>query len=296
MNTNTFFIEEINNLAQNDKELLVSMGEEMYHDQIDTLAKDIIEKQAKIILVAGPSSSGKTTTSNLIGKRIEANGLKCLSVSLDDFFLNRANTPLLPNGNYDYENITALDLPYFNQFINELYTQGYSLMPTYNFITGSRESKMKKVSIDDKTVVIIEGLHALNPTLLNKTDGIYRVYICPTSNFDYNNKTLFNFVQLRLLRRMLRDYLSRGRTIEKTIEGWQEVLDGEKKYIDPYKHLANFVVDSTHLYEPLIYSKYLTPLLKNSDTEKEIKEKLQNITKLDKKYIPKDSLLNEFAK
>ena len=296
MDNNTFFIEEINSLAKNDKELLISMGEEMYHSQIDFAVEDMLNKQANIILVAGPSSSGKTTTSKLIEKKLEEKGVKCLSVSLDDFFLDREKTPLLPNGNYDYENITALDLKYFNQFISELYSNGCALMPKYNFVSGRREEKYKKVKIDENTKVVIEGLHALNPNLLSTDKKLYRVYICPTSNFDSIDKTIFDYTQLRLLRRLLRDYLNRGRTVEKTLAGWQEVLDGEKLYIDPYKHLADSTIDSTHMYEPLVYANHLLPLLKNSEIEQELKQKLGVFEKLNKKFVPKNSLLNEFVK
>ena len=272
------------------------MGEEMYHSQINNAVDDIIKKNAKIILLAGPSSSGKTTTSNLLKKKLNSKNIKCLSVSLDDFFLDREKTPLLPNGNYDYENITALDLEYFNVFVNDLYQKGVGLMPKYNFVTGKREEKYSKVKIDANTAVIIEGLHALNPTLLETNQIVYRVYICPTSNFDLNEKRIFDYTELRLLRRMLRDYLNRGRSIEKTLAGWQEVLDGEKLYIDPYKHLADSTIDSTHLYEPLVYANHLLPLLKNSEMEQELKQKLGVFEKINKKYVPKDSLLNEFVK
>ena len=296
MQTNTFFIEEINSLAKNDQQLLISMGEEMYHSQINNTVDDIIKKGAKIILLAGPSSSGKTTTSKLIEQRLKAKNIKCLSVSLDDFFLDRDKTPLLPNGNYDYENITALDLEYFNEFVSDLYTKGSALMPKYNFVTGKREEEYSKVDIDKNTVVIIEGLHALNPNLLYTDQKTYKVYICPTSNFEIDGKILFDFRQLRQLRRMLRDYLNRGRSIAKTIAGWQEVLDGERLYIDPYKHLADSTIDSTHMYEPLVYANHLLPLLEDSKVEQEIKQKLNTLEKIDKKYVPDNSLLNEFIK
>ena len=296
MKNNTFFIEEINGLAKSDKDLLISMGEEMYHSQIDFAVNNIIAEKTDIILVAGPSSSGKTTTSKLIESKLEKKGIKCLSVSLDDFFLDRDKTPLLPNGNYDYENITALDLEYFNVFVNDLYTNGYALMPKYNFISGQREEKYTKVSIDENTKVVIEGLHALNPKLISTNKKLYRVYICPSSNFNMANDVVLDYTQLRLLRRLLRDYLNRGRTVEKTLEGWQEVLDGEKLYIDPYKHLANSTIDSTHMYEPLVYANHLLPLLKNSLVEQELKQKLEKFEKLDKKFVPKNSLLNEFTK
>lgn len=292
---NTFFIEEINNLAKKDKSLLIQMSEEMYHEQIDDLVKEVLtRKTVKIILLAGPSSSGKTTTSNLIAKMLKKHNKNGLIISLDDFFLNRENTPRLPNGNYDFENITALDLAYFNTFLNDLFEKEYAYMPKYNFVTGEREKDLKQIRIDDETILIIEGLHALNPSLLHiPQDKLFKVYICVLSNFNDNDKPLINYTQLRLMRRCIRDYYTRARSISYTIETWQEVLNGEKLYIDPYKNQADFFVDSTHMYEPLLYANYLKPLL-NKSKQKDLFEMLNKCENLDKNIIPANSLLNEF--
>ena len=264
---NTFFLDEVNNLAKLDKNLLISMSEEMYHQQIEDLVEELIKKEtARIVLIAGPSSSGKTTTSLLISKYLENINKKAIIVSLDDFFLDREKTPLLPNGKYDFENITALDLDCFNNFIDDLFTKNKAQMPVFNFLTGKREQKLKDVEIDDNTFIIIEGLHALNPILINKTqEKLFKVYICVLSNFNYGERLEIDYTNLRLMRRFIRDYHTRGRSIQKTLETWQEVLNGEKLYIDPYKNDVDFNVDSTHMYEPLMYATYLKPLLEKSN-------------------------------
>ncbi len=292
---NTFFIDEVNNLAKKDKNLLVNMSEEMYHEQIDDLVDEVLKRQTvKIILLAGPSSSGKTTTSILISKTLEKNKKKGLIISLDDFFLNRVDTPLLPNGNYDFENITALDLNYFNKFLDDLFTTNCAYMPKYNFVTGEREKELNKIEIDNDTILIIEGLHALNPSLLNiSQDKLFKVYICVLSNFNDNYKTLINYTQLRLMRRCIRDYYTRARSISYTLETWQDVLDGEKLYINPYKNQADFFVDSTHMYEPLLYATYLKPLLDKTQ-QRDLFEMLDKCENVNKDLIPANSLLNEF--
>ena len=140
-------------------------------------------------------------------------------------------------------------------------------------------------------------MHALNPTLLNQPkERLYKIYICVQSNFNIGDNVEINFTDLRLMRRFNRDYYTRGRTLEGTLESWQEVLDGEKLYIDPYKNEADYSVDSTLMYEPLLFANYLKPLLAKSNEPKikEVEKMLQNCSTLNKDIIPSNSLLNEF--
>ena len=298
--TNAFFLEEVNDLYNLDPNLLVTMGEEMYHEQIKTLVEQVLEnKKIKIILLAGPSSSGKTTTSLLISKYLEKHNKKSLTVSLDDFFLDREDTPLLENGNYDYENVTAIDLKLFNNFIDSLLTKKKAYMPSYNFVTGKKDKTKTVVEYDDETYIIIEGLHALNPIIINQPkETLFKVYICALSNFNHNNLCLISYTDLRLMRRCIRDYYTRGRTIDQTIQGWNEVRDGERKYIDPFKDDVDFSIDSTHMYEPLIFAFDLQDKLSSSNQEKAqtLAEILSHCKKLPKSFIPATSLLNEFFK
>lgn len=294
---NIFYLDEVNNLAQLDKNLLVSMSEEMYHNQINELVEDALSKPVKILLVAGPSSSGKTTTSNLITKALQSKNKKSLTISLDDFFYNREKTPRLPNGKYDFENITAIDLDYFNEFINDLFATNHAKMPIFDFVEGRRKPDLVDVSIDENTYLIIEGLHALNPTLLNiPRENLYKIYICVQSNFNLGDNLEIDYTNLRLMRRFNRDYYTRGRTLEGTLDSWEEVLTGEKLYIDPYKDDADYNIDSTLMYEPLLFANYLKPLLKKSNLPKikEIDVMLNHCATLTKDVIPSNSLLNEF--
>lgn len=297
-NDNAFYLEEINNLAKNDKDLLVKMSEEMYHEQITDMVNLALKKHTvRIFLLAGPSSSGKTTTSLLLKKELKRRNKKCITVSLDDFFLDREQTPLLPNGNYDYENITAIDLKLFNKFINDLFENNKAYMPKYDFLTGKKELNKTLIECDDNTYIIIEGLHALNPMLLDQPqEKLFKIYICVLSNFCFSDKLLLNYTDLRLMRRCIRDYYTRGRTIDETINGWQEVRDGEELYIDPFKNTVDYKVDSTHMYEPLVYAYDLKDKLEKSTLAKakELANILSKCEKLNKNVIPKNSLLNEF--
>ena len=142
----TFDLEKLNELAVSNTQLLIKDAEALYRKQIDDVVSDITKKgNYKIILLAGPSSSGKTTTSNLIRAGLKDNGYESLVISLDDFFLNREQTPKLPNGDYDYENIKALDLDYLNKFVDDLFATGTALMPEYDFVTGSRKKEYKQI-------------------------------------------------------------------------------------------------------------------------------------------------------
>ncbi len=295
----TFDLGVVNDFAKLDSETLIKESEADYHAQINEIAKEIIEYgKYKIILMAGPSSSGKTTSSNLIRERLADFGYESIVVSMDDFFLNRENTPLLPNGDYDYENVTALDLEYLNKFVDDMFEKGEAKMPTFNFITGKREEELKTITLNENTIIIIEGIHALNPIVFKKhTENMYKVYICVNSNFDMNGKTVIPAQKLRLMRRLIRDYRTRGMSLEATFKIWPNVLAGEDLYIKPYKNRANYLINSTHAYEPLMYAHHLKPRLEkleNIETAKSLIEMLSNCGYLSVSLLPENSLLHEF--
>ena len=298
-NRNAYYVQEVNKLSKTDKDLLISMSEGIYHDQINDVVEEILERgNVKIVLVAGPSSSGKTTTSNRIRSKLLEHDIKSITVSLDDFFIDRDKTPRLPNGSPDYENITALDLDYLNEFIDDLFEKNQAKMPLYDFISGTRKKDYVDLTIDDKTIVIIEGIHALNPMLITKhTQFMYKLYICVDSNFVGEEDVIIPAQKLRLMRRLNRDYYTRGRTIEKTIDTWNEVLAGENLYIKPFKNQADYAIDSTHMYEPLMYSKHLLPLLEQAENSlliTSLKQMLTHFDKMDRENLPENSLLHEF--
>ena len=295
----TFNLNEINSLSVSSPQKLIDEAEKSYQKQIDEIANQIAQNgNYKVVLMAGPSSSGKTTSSNLIRERLSKFGYNSIVVSMDDFFLNREQTPRLPNGDYDYENVTALDLNYLNIFIDELLTTGKAKMPSFNFVTGHREEKYTDLNLDPNTIVIMEGIHALNPIVFKKhSQNMYKIYICVNSNFDIDGKTVIPAQKLRLMRRLIRDYRTRGMSLEDTFKIWPNVLAGEDLYIKPYKNRADYLINSTHAYEPLMYSKHLGPRLKNlqqTEMTKDLTNMLSKCGYLSTALLPEKSLLHEF--
>lgn len=294
----TFDLGKINELSTENPAKLIEDSEELYHKQIADIVNDIVTNgNYKFILLAGPSSSGKTTTSNLICKSLAEHGFESLVVSLDDFYLNLETRPKLPNGEYDLENVTALDLNYLNKFVDDMFEKGEALMPEYNFKTGKREQEYKKIKLNPKTIVIMEGIHALNPILFKShQDAMYRIYICVNTNFEIDNQIIMPAQKVRLMRRLIRDYLNRGASLDKTFSMWQNVLNGEDLYIKPYKNTADYLINSTHAYEPLMYAEKLLPLLKQEQNEqaKPLIFMLEKCEKLSPSLLPENSLLHEF--
>ena len=293
-----FELEKINELAVTNPQVLIENAEDLYRRQVNEVVHDITTHgKYKIILLAGPSSSGKTTTSNLIRAGLKNAGYESLVISLDDFFLNRDQTPRLPNGDYDYENIKALDLDYLNQFVDDLFLKGKGLMPEYDFVTGSRKKDYVEIETKQNTIVIFEGIHALNPILFTKhSDSMYKIYICVNTNFDYNDQLLMPAQKVRMMRRLIRDYYHRGASLDDTFKMWPNVLAGEDLYIKPYKNTADYLINSTHAYEPMMYAETLLPLLKqNSNNQaKLLANMLKKCEKLSPELLPANSLLHEF--
>lgn len=293
-----FDLNEINKLSTTDTESLILNAEESYHKQIDEIAKNIASNgKIKVILLAGPSSSGKTTSSNLLREELAEYGYDSIVISTDDFFLNREDTPRLPNNDYDFENVTALDLPYLNKFIDDLFDKGEAMMPVYNFVTGAREEEYKKVVLKENTLIIIEGIHALNPIVFRKhNDAMYKIYICVNSNFCIDNKIVIPAQKCRLMRRLIRDSRTRGMSLDETFKTWQNVLNGEDLFIKPFKNTADYLINSTHAYEVLMYAHALLPRLKDETDEmsKTLASMLEKCNHLNPDLLPENSLLHEF--
>lgn len=295
----TFDLTKVNQLSKINQEQLVKDSEKLYHNQINEIAQQIAKNgKYKIVLMAGPSSSGKTTSSNLIREKLAEFGYESIVISTDDFFLNRDVTPRLPNGDYDYENVTALDLEYLNKFIDDMFEKGEAKMPVYNFITGQREEEYKTIRPNSNTIIIIEGIHALNPIVFKKyTENMYKIYICVNSNFEIDGKTIIPAQKLRLMRRLIRDYRTRGMSLENTFKIWPNVLAGEDLYIKPYKNRADYLINSTHAYEPLMYAHHLGPRLQKleqTEMTKSLLDMLSHCEYLSVTLLPENSLLHEF--
>ena len=290
-------IEVVNWNAKHNLKELISVSERIYHNQIRNITATVITENKKIILLAGPSSSGKTTSSRKIKAELAKHGYTGHAISLDDFFLSRDKTPRFKNGNFDFENITALDLDYLARFIDDLSKTGRGRLPQFDFKTGNRAG-YTDIEVGENDVLIIEGNHALNPDLKPGHDEIiYRVYVCPNANFELGRYVVLPARRLRLMRRCIRDLQTRGRTIEQTLDGWDEVVRGEDTYIKPYRIYADYLLDTAHMYEPLLWDGCLAKLYKPFAGKKQVDEILALFSKvgtIKKSAVPEDSLLWEF--
>lgn len=305
---NNIDIEKLNFDAIENLSDLILESENYFNNQIAEICKKVCKNEKiKIILLAGPSAAGKTTTSNLLALHFGMLGKRVVTISLDNFFVSRELTPKLPDGTYDFECLEALDLKLLNEFIDDLLNKKCAHMPIFNFRTGRQEKKKEEIVVDDNTIIIFEGLHALNPKLISNSEYHFmKLYINLNENFALKDEVKLTSQDVRMLRRITRDYYTRGYDVLCTIRMWKNVLAGENKYIKPFKQNADFVINSLHNYEPLLYANYskkvIQKTLNNSDdkSEEEIKllkgllDKLNYFEPIDKELVPSTSLLWEF--
>ncbi|MCR4661746.1 MAG: nucleoside kinase [Clostridia bacterium] len=288
---------DINRLSKENLKFLIEFSARKYDCEIEVIANNIIYGNRRFVLLSGPSSSGKTTTSLKLKEALAKQGRGCVTISLDDFFINRDKIPKLEDGMYDFDNFDILDRFTLNKCISELMDQYNTYLPTFDFIYGKRTDDYRHIKVSDNDVIIIEGTHALNPKLLKlEHDLFYRVYVCVYSNFQIDGNTVIPAKLVRFMRRLIRDVQARGTSIEETLAMWNHVCEGEDKYIKPYRVLANYLLDTTHMYEPLLYRTYLEDSLRHSKNSYgiELYNKLQHCEYLDESILPDDSLLWEF--
>lgn len=293
-------VEEINYFLRENKKKLVLDNESRYRGQLFELADAIIKKgNIKVILIGGPSCAGKTTTCRLLHEVLAKKGFKVLDVSMDDFFKNREDTPLLPNGNKDYESLRAINLVQMKKCFTKLFKEGKAGFPNYDFITGINTDDVFNLEYDESTIIIFEGLHTLNPELIKAvgTDQVFKVYATALSGFNYMENVV-DCRNLRLVRRMIRDVTRRGYDPMKTFKTWKDVCEGEDKYITPFSKDANFKVDTTHSFELALYKKEMLCLVREYPDIMDYIEFLvplfERTLTLSKEKLPKTSLMWEF--
>ncbi len=300
----------INELSKNSLSDFVLACEKRYDEQLCRLANLFVgSKEYKIVLLAGPSGSGKTTTARKLTEKIKEGGKNALYVSLDDFFLNRENLPKLPNGETDFESVYTLDIAEIRKCFSLLLSGKEAFIPHFDFLAGKRApDKARSFTAGENDIIIVEGLHAINPELTNGIDafggkGFYKLFVNPDSQIYREDGTkALKRRTLRMIRRMIRDYYFRGSSIENTLNMWEGVCREEIQNIIPFKDSADTVIDTTHFYEPCIYHHYLLPIIKESKvTREEHKQKIKElISCLDGFYdapcevVPKDSMIREF--
>ena len=242
---------------------LFQISEALHESKIVEIAEEIVKQKKRIILIAGPSSSGKTTFAQRLCIQLRVHGVQPLYLGTDDYFVEREDTPLDEMGERDYEGLGAVDIELFNDNMNDLLAGKEVDLPTFDFITGHKEYGKRITQITEDQPIVIEGIHALNGALTPKIPERekYKIYISPLIQLNIDDHNRIVTTDHRMLRRMVRDYKYRGHSARDTINSWPKVRKGEDKNIFPYSNEADVVFNSVHLYEISVLKKYVLPLL-----------------------------------
>ena len=274
-----------------------------YESRVYAAAKEIIGENRHIIMLTGPSASGKTTTAHKLKDKLINMGKKARVISLDNFFKNKDDYPRLENGEKDYENVTAIELTLFEKCIRQLLENGKAKFPEFDFTAESRIEDAIEIEIDDG-FIIVEGIHALNPLLLNllPADETFTIYAGLREEYSFKGQRILPTRDIRLLRRMIRDHKYRGHSPQKTISMWQSVCDGEDRYIKIFKPNADLLLDTSFSYEILIMNSALRDFAVYADDTPEgqrlaaLLKVFENIGFLPLGAMPPQSMLAEFFK
>ena len=283
---------------------LIMISEALHEKKIAQISDMINEKkEIKAVFVEGPSSSGKTTFANRLAIQLKVNGLNPIPISLDNYFVNREDTPKDENGEYDFESIKSIDVKFFKDQMKELFEGKEVEIPIFNFLTGYREKSGSKVKMPKNGILIIEGIHGLNPILTSSLDenNIFKIYISALTQLNLDNHNRISTADVRRVRRIVRDSLSRGKNAEETLLMWPSIKKGEEKNIFVYQEEADVMFNSTLVYELCVLKKKALEELDKVgadssvyDEVKRLKAFLGFFDEIDKGLVPENSILREF--
>lgn len=298
-------LQTINEYALNDPAGLVEKAENHYDREITETAQRIADDDSlKIVAIAGPSASGKTTTAHILSEKLQKLGEQTEVVSLDDFYLPTEQLPLTEDGKYDIESVNALDKALMKKCFGEIINTGKTELPKYVFAEKRRILSARSIDISGRGIVIVEGLHALNPVIteLVPRKNIFKAYISVNrSVLDDNGDVLLTSRQIRLMRRVLRDRIFRGSSVNETLALWKGVVEGEKKYLYCFKDTADVLIKTLHIYEPCLYRNDFCALCDVTQNITDCRdyflktaEAVRKFVPLDEALIPHNSLIREF--
>lgn len=293
-----------NKVTKGNVDDIVLLSENIQNNSLFKISETIYNnKKLKLILLAGPSSSGKTTTSKKLELFLKGFGLNPIAISIDNYFLDRDKTPILPDGSYDFESLNSINVELFNKNLKDLLDGKEVTLPVYNFITGKSELSDESIKLGEKEILIVEGLHALNEELTYSIDRKkkYKIYLCPLTVLSLDNHNRIRTTDNRLLRRIVRDNRTRGYSASDTLSTWGKVREGEEKYVFPFQDEADVIFNTSLIYELGVLKTYAEPLLysveENDPMYKEavrLLNLLKNILPISNDYIPVDSIVREF--
>jgi len=296
----TYDLKEINSNLLTDPRKQILDTESRYRGQLFVIADKIVaDREMKLVLIAGPSCAGKTTTARLLKEILESKGKAVITVSMDDFFIDRDKTPLLPNGQKDFDSPRALDLNVMNECFTELFKNKKAGFPIYDFISGKNIKDHHELELKYNTIIIFEGLHVLNPLITRclGTDKYFSIYVNADSGFKFD-KDKVKTKDLRLIRRLIRDVSRRNHSVAQTIRTWDDVCNAEKKYIARYRRKCDAIVDTTHEFELGVLRAEMDILTETKNIDfKKLKQVrfLYHAEKVDKRDLPETTLMWEFV-
>ena len=295
---------ELNDMVSTGKiSDLIRMNEMITSNRLLEIAREIVKKEeVKIVLLAGPSSSGKTTTTKKLCMYLQSLGKTPKVISMDDYFVEKEENPIGEDGKPDYECLEAIDLKLFDEHMAKLIAAEEVLVPTYNFLLGKKEYN-KTIQVGEKDLILIEGIHGLDPHILTniKREKKYKIYLSALTELNMDDHNRISTTDNRLLRRMIRDNRTRGYNVEATLRSWPSVRRGEEKYIFPYQDDADVVYNTALIYELGVLKTYVEPLLYSVDVNSEYYEEAKRLINflhlflpIPAESIPQDSILREF--
>ena len=293
---------DLYNVAARSPEQLAEFSEQSYRQRVAYAAEKVRRSGAKIVMLTGPSASGKTTSAHCLAKALQQQGTPAQVVSLDNFFKGAEFYPKMPDGTLDYENPDTLDLPLVKQCLKDLSQTGKTTLPVYDFTQEKRSAEVEPIDLQGG-VCIVEGIHALNPELTELVEGseVYRVYAGLREEYCIDGRRVINTQDIRLCRRTLRDAATRGRSPAKTLAMWDRVLDGETRYIKGFKTTADFLLDTSFTYELGLISNLLEVVRRqftleghNAELWDETARRFEHVAPLKLELLPPDSMLREF--
>ena len=298
-------LEQINDGAVTDPKGMILEVEGSYHEHLRNIARNITSQHenAKIIMLSGPSSSGKTTTAHMLQKFLKEFGINSVIISLDNFYRGKEEAPLMPDGSRNYESVDALNVEKIKNCLSSLVQTGKFYVPEYNFETGKPEKDEKEYVLGEHDMVIIEGIHALNPIFTRELpeESLIKIYVSVKQMLKDANGEVISPMDMRLVRRIVRDIRSRATPAEATLSMWGSVLAGENSYIRPYRITADYTVNSIHIYELCVLRTIAIPILReipldspNYKKARDLEARLMRFEPVGKDLVPEDSMLREF--
>ena len=296
-------ISYINSSMSADPEGFVRECEANFRAEVNEAARLAVQNGSRIVMLAGPSSSGKTTTAAFLDEWFTVRGGNAYVVSLDDFYLNRGEGPKREDGTDDYETVYALDIPCITDRLSRLLKTGEASLPIFDFMTGRRSPETRDIRLEKDDILVIEGLHALNPVITDglPQDSLCLTYISVSSRVCAENNIYLNKRDLRFIRRLIRDYKYRDSSPERTFSLWRGVLTGEDEYLFPFSGRAHIRINSFHPYEPCVFAHQAIALLDSVPEDsvyyknaRLLSQKLSGFAYAPENITPQDSLLREF--